>query len=87
MRNIVGRKWLPLLKKYHVDMPYECPIHLNRDIFKTKQDARVEYRVNQWYCKICGKTFLTENQFDNHFDLRHLDLLSIVSYFDFAIKA
>lgn len=67
-------------------MPHECPIHLNRDIFKTKQDARVEYRVNQWYCKICGKTFLTENQFDNHFDLRHLDLLSIVSLFHYLRK-
>ncbi|XP_063701743.1 uncharacterized protein LOC134831849 isoform X2 [Culicoides brevitarsis] len=77
VRNIIGRKWIPLLKKYHVDMPFECPFHLNRDVFKVKQESRVEYRVNQWYCKVCGKTFLTENHFDNHFDLKHLTLLSI----------
>lgn len=60
-------------------MPHECPIHLNRDFFKKKKDSRVDYRINQWYCKVCGKTFLTENQVDIHFDKKHINLLSIVS--------
>lgn len=79
VRDVVSYKWLTILKKYQRDLPFECPFHPQRDIYKTKQDAKKEYKPNQWYCELCGKTFFTEDHIDTHFDVRHHKVMILVS--------
>lgn len=62
-----------------MELPYDCPFHLDRDLFANQQAAKYEYRPNQWTCKLCGKLFLTENDIDNHFGRRHIDALNMVN--------
>uniref|UniRef100_A0A336KPR3 CSON012706 protein n=1 Tax=Culicoides sonorensis TaxID=179676 RepID=A0A336KPR3_CULSO len=50
VRSVVGRKWLKHMKKYHVDLPYECPINPQRDIYKIKEDAKTKYKTEQTVC-------------------------------------
>lgn len=71
MRKIVQSKWLPILDKYHVKVPLECPFHPLRDIFALQQAAKKQNRPSQWTCGLCGKSFYDEQHLDAHFDARH----------------
>ncbi|XP_043466960.1 uncharacterized protein LOC122501505 [Leptopilina heterotoma] len=71
VRRIVQKRWIPILKKYQVELPLECPFHESRDIFYPQQAAKHQHRSSQWTCGLCGKSFYTENHLDAHFDNRH----------------
>ncbi|XP_033209531.1 uncharacterized protein LOC117168184 isoform X2 [Belonocnema kinseyi] len=71
VRRIVQKRWIPILKKYQVELPLECPFHESRDIFFPQQAAKHQHRSSQWTCGLCGKSFYTENHLDAHFDNRH----------------
>ncbi|XP_055682155.1 uncharacterized protein LOC129789385 isoform X2 [Lutzomyia longipalpis] len=71
VRKIVQSKWLPILDKYQVKLPLECPFHPLRDIFAPQNAAKIQNRPSQWTCGVCGKSFYEENFLDLHFDNRH----------------
>ncbi|XP_076254137.1 uncharacterized protein LOC143192591 isoform X3 [Rhynchophorus ferrugineus] len=71
VRKIVQTKWIPVLDKYKVKLPIECPFHPQRDIFGPQQAAKKQHRPSQWTCGICGKSFFEEKFLDIHFDNRH----------------
>ncbi|XP_034938531.1 uncharacterized protein [Chelonus insularis] len=71
VRRIVQKRWIPILKKYQVELPLECPFHESRDIFYPQQMAKIQHRTSQWTCGICGKSFYAEKHLDAHFDSRH----------------
>lgn len=71
VRRIVQKKWIPVLKKYQVELPLECPFHRTRDIFHPQQAAKYQHRPSQWTCGLCGKSFYEERHLDMHFDNRH----------------
>ncbi|XP_043288780.1 uncharacterized protein [Venturia canescens] len=71
VRKIVQKRWLPILKKYQVELPLECPFHESRDIFHPQQAAKFQHRTSQWTCGLCGKSFYAEKHLDAHFDSRH----------------
>ncbi|CAH0556995.1 unnamed protein product [Brassicogethes aeneus] len=71
VRRIVQNKWIPILEKYKVKLPLECPFHPQRDIFGPQQAAKQQHRPSQWTCGICGKSFFEEKYLDLHFDNRH----------------
>jgi len=65
------QRWMPILKKYQVELPLECPFHESRDIFRPQQKAKHQHRPSQWTCGLCGKSFYAEKHLDVHFDNRH----------------
>ncbi|XP_012266165.2 uncharacterized protein LOC105691921 [Athalia rosae] len=71
VRRIVQKKWIPVLKKYQVELPLDCPFHRTRDIFHPQQAAKYQHRPSQWTCGLCGKSFYEERHLDMHFDNRH----------------
>ncbi|XP_054257509.1 uncharacterized protein LOC129001608 isoform X2 [Macrosteles quadrilineatus] len=71
VRKIVQKKWIPVLEKYQVQIPLECPFHPLRDIFRPQQAAKIQNRPSQWTCGLCGKSFYDERFLDMHFDNRH----------------
>lgn len=71
VRKIVQSKWLPILEKYQVKLPLECPFHPLRDIFGPQQVAKKQNRPSQWTCGLCGKSFFEEKHLDMHFENRH----------------
>ncbi|XP_014611291.1 PREDICTED: uncharacterized protein LOC106790709 [Polistes canadensis] len=71
VRRIVHKRWIPILKKYQVELPLECPFHESRDIFRPQQRAKHQHRPSQWTCGLCGKSFYAEKHLDAHFDNRH----------------
>ncbi|XP_023020066.2 uncharacterized protein isoform X1 [Leptinotarsa decemlineata] len=71
VRKIVQTKWLPVLDKFKLSLPLECPFHPMRDIFGPQQAAKKQHRPSQWTCGLCGKSFFEEKYLDMHFDNRH----------------
>uniref|UniRef100_A0A182KEQ1 C2H2-type domain-containing protein n=1 Tax=Anopheles christyi TaxID=43041 RepID=A0A182KEQ1_9DIPT len=71
VRKIVHSRWLPILEKYQVKLPLECPFHPLRDIFGPQQSAKKQHRPSQWTCGFCGKSFFEEKHLDTHFENRH----------------
>uniref|UniRef100_A0A182W6K9 C2H2-type domain-containing protein n=1 Tax=Anopheles minimus TaxID=112268 RepID=A0A182W6K9_9DIPT len=71
VRKIVHSRWLPILEKYQVKLPLECPFHPLRDIFGPQQSAKKQHRPSQWTCGFCGKSFFEEKHLDMHFENRH----------------
>ncbi|CAH1188698.1 unnamed protein product [Phyllotreta striolata] len=77
VRKIVQTKWLPVLEKYKVALPLECPFHPKRDIFGPQQAAKTQHRASQWTCGVCGKSFFEEKYLDMHFDNRHKEFINM----------
>ncbi|XP_061387396.1 uncharacterized protein LOC133322416 [Musca vetustissima] len=76
VRKIVRSKWTPILDKYQVRLPLECPLHPFRDIFAPRQDAKKRDRPTQWTCRLCGKSFYQEKFLDLHFETRHKAIIN-----------
>lgn len=76
------QRWIPILKKYHVELPLECPFHASRDIFYPQESAKHQHRSSQWTCGLCGKSFYTEKHLDLHFDNRHRSFVNTVIVFN-----
>ncbi|XP_037037652.1 uncharacterized protein LOC119075330 isoform X2 [Bradysia coprophila] len=77
VRKIVQSKWLPILDKYQVKLPVECPFHPIRDIFGPQQVAKKQNRPSQWTCGFCGKSFYEEKHLDRHFERRHTSSINM----------
>ncbi|XP_014293372.1 uncharacterized protein [Halyomorpha halys] len=77
VRRIIQKKWIPVLEKYQVKIPIECPFHPTRDIFWPQQSAKQQHRPSQWTCGLCGKSFYSEAYLDMHFDNRHKNVVNL----------
>ncbi|XP_021927713.1 uncharacterized protein LOC110833678 isoform X4 [Zootermopsis nevadensis] len=77
VRKLVQKKWIPVLEKYQVQIPLECPFHPIRDIYWPQQSAKQQHRPSQWTCGICGKSFYEERFLDMHFDNRHKNQINM----------
>ncbi|XP_049832622.1 uncharacterized protein LOC126273177 [Schistocerca gregaria] len=77
VRKVVQKKWIPVLEKYQVSIPLECPFHPVRDIYWPQQSAKQQHRSSQWTCGICGKSFYEERFLDKHFDNRHKNQINM----------
>ncbi|XP_038207448.1 uncharacterized protein LOC119829122 isoform X1 [Zerene cesonia] len=71
VRKVIQNKWLPVLERFQVKLPLECPFHPARDIFAPQHAAKLQHRSSQWTCAFCGKSFYEERHLDAHFDQRH----------------
>ncbi|XP_037796454.1 uncharacterized protein LOC119591782 [Penaeus monodon] len=68
-------RWMPVLEKYGVTLPLECPLHNARDVFARQEEAKVHVPP-QWTCGFCGKAFYHEAHLDRHLDNRHEEHLN-----------
>ncbi|XP_042223899.1 uncharacterized protein LOC121867846 [Homarus americanus] len=75
VRKLVNKRWVPVLEKYGVTLPLECPLHAARDVFAQQEEAKVHVPP-QWTCGFCGKSFYHEAHLDRHLDNRHEDYLN-----------
>ncbi|XP_013201260.2 uncharacterized protein LOC106143672 [Amyelois transitella] len=71
VRKVIQNKWFPVLERFQVKLPLECPFHPARDIFAPQHAAKLQHRPSQWTCAFCGKSFYEERHLDTHFDQRH----------------
>ncbi|CAH1976910.1 unnamed protein product [Acanthoscelides obtectus] len=71
VRRVIQSKWIPILDKFKVSLPLECPFHPQRDIFSPQELSKKRHRPSQWICGICGKSFFEEKYLDLHLDNRH----------------
>ncbi|VVC99871.1 unnamed protein product [Leptidea sinapis] len=76
VRKVIQNKWLPVLERFKVKLPLECPFHAARDIFAPHNAAKLQHRSSQWTCAFCGKSFYEERHLDAHFDQRHKNLIN-----------
>ncbi|KAK7573877.1 hypothetical protein V9T40_011068 [Parthenolecanium corni] len=77
VRRLIQNKWIPVLEKYQVKLPLECPFHPMRDIFYPQEAAKRQFRPSQWTCGFCGKSFYLEKYLDLHFDNRHRNKINM----------
>ncbi|XP_063597268.1 uncharacterized protein LOC134773950 [Penaeus indicus] len=75
VRKLVNKRWMPVLEKYGVTLPLECPLHNARDVFARQEEAKVHVPP-QWTCGFCGKAFYHEAHLDRHLDNRHEEHLN-----------
>lgn len=78
VRKVVQSKWVPVLEKYGVSVPLECPFHPTRDIYGPQEKVKHQHRSSQWTCGLCGKSFFEERYLDMHFDNRHNSYTNMV---------
>ncbi|XP_028166724.1 uncharacterized protein LOC114357347 isoform X2 [Ostrinia furnacalis] len=78
VRKVIQNKWLPVLERFQVKLPLECPFHPARDIFAPQHAAKLQHRPSQWTCAFCGKSFYEERHLDTHFDQRHKNQINKV---------
>ncbi|CAH0726079.1 unnamed protein product, partial [Brenthis ino] len=71
VKKVIQNKWIPVLERFQVKLPLECPFHPARDIFAPQHAAKLQHRSSQWTCAFCGKSFYEERHLDTHFDQRH----------------
>ncbi|XP_003748515.1 uncharacterized protein LOC100905503 [Galendromus occidentalis] len=66
VRHVVYTRLQPVLDRYRVSMPEDCPFHPARDVLVWPQrDANSITDV--WRCPVCGKSFFGEENLTQHF--------------------
>lgn len=53
------------------NFPRDCPLHEDRDVWKTFEDKKIKKRRTRWTCGFCGKQFRGEKFLDLHMIHRH----------------
>ncbi|XP_022237649.1 uncharacterized protein LOC106478344 [Limulus polyphemus] len=71
VRNIIQKKVLPVLSKYRVSLPLDCPFHKQRDVFWWP-DEITDSEHNEWTCPACGQKFHCEERLASHWDDTHV---------------
>ncbi|GFP94922.1 hypothetical protein PHJA_001636600 [Phtheirospermum japonicum] len=77
--NIIENYLMPFVEKEKFTLSTQCKLHPSNDIFREQEEHKIHVDVNEWKCGYCKKHFRDEKFLDQHFDNRHLDLLSINS--------
>lgn len=74
---IICKMWKPVLDKFGVKLPLQCPLHFGRDVFFGQESAKVPpaRAATPWTCRTCGKAFHGEPYLDLHIARRHPELL------------
>ncbi|CAD5122159.1 DgyrCDS10607 [Dimorphilus gyrociliatus] len=51
--------------------PETCPFDLRSEVYQNYEMRKVEETASKWTCNFCGKSFVSEEFLENHFDLKH----------------
>lgn len=73
------QKVMPVLERYRVDMPLDCPFHPKRDLLwwpDTKRDQSTDNDVYDdddgvWMCPVCGSSYFCAERLAVHWDEEH----------------
>ncbi|XP_054716803.1 uncharacterized protein LOC129226229 [Uloborus diversus] len=74
VREVVQKRFLPIVERYRVSLPMDCPLHPQRDMFwwlQTELEATKTPGEDIWNCPVCGQKFRCENTFVTHWDASH----------------
>jgi len=72
------QNWSPILNRYGVTLPVDCPLNLSRDLHGIRESIKGT-RSSHWQCLKCGKKFYLERHLDIHIERRHSELINNVS--------
>ncbi|CAG7709888.1 unnamed protein product [Allacma fusca] len=75
VRKLVQKNWSPVLNRYGVSLPIECPLNLSRDLLGVRESLK-RTRSSHWQCLKCGKKFYLERHLDLHIERRHSDVIN-----------
>ncbi|KAG8183999.1 hypothetical protein JTE90_029139 [Oedothorax gibbosus] len=70
VRMIIVKKVLPILHRYKLSLPLECPFHSERDALWWP-DIQVDFQDGHWHCPLCGAAFSSEGHLVTHWDGWH----------------
>ena len=76
--KIIWQSWIPVLNRYGVSLPIECPLNLARDMLGTRELLK-KRKSSHWKCQKCGKRFYSERYLDLHIGRKHANVISRVS--------
>lgn len=55
-------------EKYYPD---GCPFSIKFEVYQNYENRKVEESVSKWTCNFCGKSFVSEDFLDQHFERKH----------------
>ncbi|XP_054164821.1 uncharacterized protein LOC128962472 [Oppia nitens] len=75
VKSIIQKKFMPILDRYRIQMPLDCPFHPHRDLLwwpNPQDEQEFEDELSfQWTCPFCGSTFLCSERLAIHWDEKH----------------
>ncbi|CAN8272961.1 unnamed protein product [Cochlearia groenlandica] len=74
--RIIQEYLMPYVEKERYQLPSNCKVHRDNDIYREQEEHKVHYDINKWRCGFCKKAFYEEKYLDHHFDARHHNLLN-----------
>ena len=79
------QKWYPIFNKFKVDIPLNCPLNPERDMFHSFHQSKVQEDPAKWSCALCGKKFHSELFLELHMLKKHKDKLILVIKFIYKL--
>ncbi|KAF0294689.1 hypothetical protein FJT64_007722 [Amphibalanus amphitrite] len=67
-RKIIESRWLPVVSRYNVSLPLQCPLHPARLRYSHLPRRRHGQR---WRCPVCGRQFSREVLVEYHHRAEH----------------
>ncbi|KAL1198662.1 hypothetical protein V5N11_027565 [Cardamine amara subsp. amara] len=74
--QIIDEYLMPFVEKEKYQLPSNCRVHRDNDIYREQEEHKVQSDINEWSCGFCKKSFYEEKFLDKHFDSRHYNLLN-----------
>ncbi|XP_062102896.1 uncharacterized protein LOC133813878 [Humulus lupulus] len=75
--KIIEEYLIPFVEKHQYQIPKSCKLHPDNDLFRDHEQHKIRIDVDEWKCGYCRKSFYEEKYIDNHFELRHNNLLNV----------
>lgn len=66
---------MPRVRKLSYKFPLGCPLEPELDRYGLLEKSKHRVRHNYWRCRVCNKSFKTEEFIDNHLLSRHPEVL------------
>lgn len=69
------QKFIPIMERYRVPIPMDCPFHPKRDLLWWPEFEENQHFLEEsflpWTCPFCGQTFLCAERLAIHWDETH----------------
>ncbi|KAB2633233.1 hypothetical protein D8674_029480 [Pyrus ussuriensis x Pyrus communis] len=75
--QIIEKYLMPFVEHEHYEIPSNCRLHPDNDLFRDQEEHKIHLDINEWQCGYCKKSFRAEMFLDQHFDNRHYNLLNV----------
>lgn len=74
--KIIEKYFMPFVERERYEITRSCRLHPDSDLFREQEQHKIELDVNEWQCRYCKESFLSEEFLDKHLDSRHYNVLN-----------